>query len=122
MADTHFSGRVYSALGFVGDFVGNVTGLVYGVVSTLVADGAIPLTSSDIYLDGGAASVAATLADGTAGQTMYVKATDVTNAVTLVPANLADGTTITFTPANEYIVLKFDGTNWNVFGGNAAIT
>ena len=126
MGASNVSGPLTSDNGFVGDLTGDVTGTVTGlkldVITTLVADGAVPLTVDTVYLNGSAASVAATLADGTEGQTINAKATDVSNAVTLVPANFADGTTITFTPANEYIILKFDGTNWNVFGGDAAIT
>lgn len=105
-----------------GDVTGDLTGQTFGTVSTYVADGAIALTDKGALLDGTSATVAATLAAGTEGQVIYVKAIDVTNAVTLVPASFTDGTTITFTPANEYAVLLSDGTNWNFVGGDAAIT
>lgn len=105
-----------------GDVTGDLTGQTFGTVTTYTADGAIALTDKGALLDGTSATVAATLAAGTAGQIIYVKAIDVTNAVTLVPASFQDGTTITFTPANEYAVLLSDGTNWHLVGGNAAVT
>ncbi len=118
MSDTHFSGPVVSDNGFEGD----MTGQMFGTVSTYAADGAIALTDKMALLDGTSATVAATLAAGTEGQVFKAKATNVTNAVTLVPASFADGTTITFTPANEYVELTSDGTSWYLTGGDAAVT
>ena len=105
-----------------GDVTGDLTGQTFGTVTTYTADGAIALTDKMALLDGTSATVAATLAAGAAGQVIRVKAIDVTNAVTLVPASFQDGTTITFTPANEYAELTSDGTNWYLTGGNAAVT
>lgn len=130
MSASHFTGPVTSDNGFVGDItgdivgniVGNLTGQTFGTVTTYTADGAIALTDKMALLDGTSASVAGTLAAGTEGQVIKVKAVDVTNAVTLVPASFQDGTTITFTPANEYAELTSDGTNWHLTGGNAAVT
>ena len=107
---------------FTGNLTGNLTGQVFGSVATYSADGAIALTTDYAILDGSTATVAGTLADGTTGQRISFKAIDVSNAVTVVPANFRDGTTITFTPANETAVLWFDGTNWNWESGTAAIT
>ena len=118
----HTYGPYTSTSGFVGDLTGDVTGQCFGTASTYTADGAIALTDKFAILDGSSATVAATLAAGTAGQVIYVKAIDVSNAVTLVPASFIDGTTITFTPANEYAVLISDGTSWYLVGGNAAVT
>jgi len=105
-----------------GDLTGDVTGQVFGTTTTYVADGAIAVTDTVALLDGSSATVAGTLAAGTSGQVIYIKALDVSNAVTVVPASFVDGTTITFTPANEYAILVSDGTNWNFVGGDAAIT
>ena len=105
-----------------GDVTGDLTGQTFGTATTYTADGAIALTDKLALLDGSSATVAATLAAGTAGQVIYIKATDVSNAVTVVPASFTDGTTITCTPANEYAVLISDGTNWNLVGGDAAIS
>ncbi len=122
MGASHVSGPLTSDNGFVGDLTGNVTGQVFGTVGTYVADGAIALTDTFSILDGTSATVAATIAAGTAGQVIKLKAINVTNAVTLVPATFIDGTTITFTPANEYVELTSDGTSWYLTGGNAAVT
>jgi hypothetical protein len=98
---------------------------VGGDVNTYTATApAISVTDKIALLDASSNAVAATLANSTlVGKVITVKATDVTNATTLVPATLLDGTTITFTPANEYIVLAWVGSDgWAVVGGNAAIT
>lgn len=107
----------------VGDVTGNLTGQTFGTVTTYTAaTPAIALTDKEAKLDATSNGVAATLAAGTAGQVIYVKAINVDNAVTLVPASFTDGTTITFTPVDEYVVLISDGTNWDLVGGNAAVT
>lgn len=93
-----------------------------GTAETLTSSGAISTSSSDVYLNGSSALISATLADGVTNQTLYVKAINITNAVTLTPSSFRDGTTITFSTLYDYIVLKFDGTYWNVFGGNAVVT
>jgi hypothetical protein len=106
-----------------GDVAGDVTGQVFGTVTSYTtATPAIALTDTVATLDATAQGVAATLAAGTAGQVIYIKAINVDSAVTLVPAVFTDGTTITFTPANEYAVLVSDGTNWLFVGGTAAIS
>ena len=120
------TGAITATGGVVGNITGNVTGNLtgqtFGTATTYTADGAIALTDKLAILDGSSATVAATLAAGTAGQVIYIKAIDVSNAVTVVPATFIDGTTITFTPANEYAVLISDGTSWYFVGGDAAIT
>ncbi len=95
---------------------------VNGVQQTLTGSGAINQDTTVSYLNGNGAIVAATLADGDGIQTIEVKAIDVTFAVTLVPDNFRDGTTITFSTVDQYIILKWDGSMWNVFGGNAVIS
>lgn len=105
-----------------GDVTGDLTGQTFGTVSTYVADGAIALTDKLAILDGTSASVVATLAAGKSGQVIRIKAIDVTETVTVTPASFQDGTTITFTPADEYVELTSDGTNWYLTGGNAAVT
>jgi len=107
-----------------GDVTGDVTGQTFGTVSSYTtATPAIALTDKVAVLDATSNGVAATLAAGTAGQVIYVKATVVSGgATTLTPATFTDGTTVTFTPANEHITLVSDGTNWLSVGGTAAIT
>lgn len=109
----------------IGDLTGNVTGQVFGTVGSYTATApAIPLTVSYAFLDASSNAVAATLADGTQGQVITVTATDVTNATTLVPANLTGGTTITFTAVNDSVTLVFDVSTWNVvsLSGSAAVS
>lgn len=108
---------------FVGPVTGAVTGQVFGTVTNYTTvTPAIALTDTVATLDATAQGVAATLAVGTAGQIIYVKAINVDSAVTLTPASFVDGTTVTFTPVNEYAVLASDGTDWMLVGGNAAVT
>ncbi len=110
----HAGSKFVASEGFVGQN--------FGTVTTYVADGAIALTDKMAILDGSAATAQMTLAAGTAGQVIYLKATDVSNACDVDPAVFIDGTTITFTPANEYAILISDGTSWYFVGGDAAIT
>lgn len=105
-----------------GDVTGDLTGQTFGTATTYTADGAIALTDKFAILDATDNSTAMTLAAGTAGQVIYIKAINVTNTADVDPASFIDGTTITFTPANEYAVLISDGTSWYFVGGDAAIT
>ncbi len=110
----HTGSKFVASEGFVGQN--------FGTVTTYVADGAIALTDKFAILDGSSATAQMTLAAGTAGQVIFIKATDVSNACDVDPASFIDGTTITFTPANEYAILISDGTSWYFVGGDAAIT
>ncbi len=96
------------------DIVGNLTGLYFGQVSTYIGDGAIAVTNKAAILNGADNTCAMTLADGIEGQEIIIKALDVTNACTVIPANFADGTTITFTDQYSAVRLFFDGTDWNI--------
>lgn len=84
---------------------------------TLAAGGgAVDVTS---YLTIGASDAggdAWTLADGTVvGQLKkIILGTDGGGDAVLTPTNLAGGTTITFNDANDYVVLVWDGGEWNV--------
>lgn len=84
---------------------------------------AVPITSLyDGYTTNGTAAIAATLADGSAGQMKVITLkTKDTNNMVLTPANLNNGTTITFDASGEYAVLVFDGTAWNVVSTNATV-
>ncbi len=61
------------------------------------------------------------LADGTKGQYKEIYLKTDGGTYTLTPANFANGTTIAFDDANDYILLYFDGTNWVVRGGTATV-
>jgi len=111
--------KVKAAQGIVadvtGDITGDITGQVFGTATEYTALApAIALTDTLVLLDGTSNGVAATLAAGTAGQRITVKAVNVDNAVTLVPAVFEDGTTITFGTVLDSIVLISDGTGWYI--------
>jgi hypothetical protein len=111
--------------GFVGDVTGNVTGQLF--VGEAESEGtvtpAIDVTKTVTFLDATSNGVAATLGAGTEnGQIIYIKAIDVSSAVTLTPTFLSDGTTITFGTVNMYITLVYSGILWYVIGGNATVT
>jgi hypothetical protein len=122
MANTHFSGPVVSP----GGFTGNVTGLaLQGGANVAATSGAVVVPVTNLYTGyttNATADITASLADGVAGQMKIIKlVTKNTNDVVLTPANLADGTTITFDATGEVAVLVFDGTNWQVVYTNATV-
>lgn len=87
-------------------------------IVTILATGAIPLDIDILLLDTvSTVAQADTLADGYPGQRMTMKMTvDGTANAVVTPANLLDGTTITFDDAGDSCELIFDGTNWGVIG------
>jgi hypothetical protein len=118
-----------------GDVTGNVTGNVAGNLDGLVTDtdsaavaatsGAVAVPVTNIfssYITNATAAIAATLADGVVGQIKVIKLkTKDTNNMVLTPANLGDGTTITFDATGEVAVLMFLGTAWEVIYTNATV-
>jgi hypothetical protein len=118
-----------------GDVTGNVTGDVTGDLDGLLTDtgsahvaatsGAVAVPITNIfssYITNATAAIAATLADGTVGQLKIIKLKTLdTNNMVLTPANLADGTTITFDATGEVAVLMFVGTAWEVIYTNATV-
>jgi len=97
-------------------------GRLTGNVTTYSLDGAIALTDRFAILNGNVAAVDMTLATGATGQGICIKAINVTGGVTVTPASFVDGTTITFSSANEYVELISDGTYWYFVGGDATIS
>lgn len=108
-------------LDVVGDVTGDVTGQCFGTVTSYTASGAIALTDKAALLDATGGALAMTLADGTEGQVIYLKCVDASNNAVVTPANLADGSTLTFDAANEVAVLLFDGTNWQVITNTSTL-
>ena len=105
---------------------GNLTALaLQGGANVAARSGAtvVPVTNLySGYTTNATAAIAATLANGVAGQMKIIKlVTKNTNDMVLTPANLADGTTITFDATGEVAVLVFDGTNWQVVYTNATV-
>ena len=97
-----------------GDVTGDLTGQTFGAVSSYTADGAIAVTDKIALLDASGASTVMTLADGTVGQIIYIKASNVINAVSVAPANFADGTTLTFNTQFESAILAFAAAAWHI--------
>ena len=94
-----------------------------GVHTTAVAPaGAIPITNYYSTLDSTAGATTATLANGAIiGQLKKIQMIVDNGDVVVTPANLANGTTLTFADAGDFAVLIFDGTDWVVIElGNSA--
>ena len=61
-----------------------------------------------------------TIANGTAGQVIYVICEDATGTVTVTPSTFGGGTSITFDAVGDAVTLVYTaGTGWNVVGGNS---
>lgn len=107
-----------------GNVTGNVTGLVFGITTEYTtAAPEIAVTDSNSLLDATAQGVSATIGGGTDGQTLTIKCVNADSAVTLIPDDFVDGTTITF-DVNETAVLLYNDTlaSWLFISGTAAIT
>lgn len=91
-------------------------GVDAGIV-TITATGVIGLAFDIVYFDTTGGAIAASLADGVAGQKVTLKmlVDGATDAV-ITPANFLDGTTITLDDVGDSAELLFDGTNWGVIG------
>ena len=86
---------------------------------TLVAD--VESAVTEVEATSGTAAVS--LADGTSGQvkTFIDTATAGTNAITITPANLRGGTTVTLNAPGETVTLLFKNSNWNVIAGHGFV-
>jgi hypothetical protein len=82
---------------------------------TRTGAGAVNVTSYLTLLVSTGAAQAITLANGTSiGQMKKIKHYTDGGSMVLTPANLAAGTTITFTTVGEVALLQWDGTDWVV--------
>ena len=81
---------------------------------------AIEVTNPVTEVDATSAAAPCTLADGSNGQIKIIinVSTSGTNAVTITPANLRGGTTITLDAPGETVQCIFKNSNWNVIGGH----
>ena len=84
---------------------------------------AIDVTSAVTEIDATSATAPVTLADGNNGQLKIILnvSTSGTNAITITPANLRGGTTITLNAPGESVMCIFKNSNWNVIGGNGFV-
>ena len=91
---------------------------------TITGDGststAIEITNPVTEVNATSAGAPVTLADGANGQikTIINVSTGGTNAITITPANLRGGTTITLNAPGESVMCIFKNSNWNVIGGH----
>ena len=81
---------------------------------------AITVTEPVTEINATSATAPCTLADGANGQIKIILnvSTSGTNAVTITPANLRGGSTITLNAPGESVQCIFKNSNWNVIGGN----
>ena len=77
--------------------------------------GALPLTSDVLFYESQGAE-AITLADGVQGQVIKIIMTVDGGDGTLTPANLGNGSTLTFDDVGDSAELVFDGTSWWLVG------
>ena len=84
---------------------------------------AIDITSAVTEINATSATAPVTLADGNNGQLKIIinVSTSGTNAITITPANLRGGTTITLNAPGESVMCIFKNSNWNVIGGNGFV-
>ena len=81
---------------------------------------AIEITNPVTEVNATSAAAPCTLADGANGQikTIINVSTAGTNDVTITPANLRGGTTVTLNAPGETVSLMFKNSNWNVIAGH----
>lgn len=92
-------------------------GVLAAAQQALSGAGAVNVTSHLTLLTFSAVGHALTLANGTfVGQRKKIVATAITNSGTgiLTPTSLSGGTTITFSVVGDAVVLRWNGTSWNV--------
>ena len=86
------------------------------IVTITATSGAIPLTAGIVLFDTTAGASTSTLADGVEGQHIISKMIVDGGDQVLTPANLFDGTTITYDDAGDSVELVFANGSWNVVG------
>jgi len=100
------------------------TGPVFGTIQSLSGPGAVDITSLTTAFTSSGTGDALTLADGAAGQfknIVYVAQVAGADTGILTPANLGNGTTITFNNVGDSCQLQYVGTNWWVVSLNGAV-
>lgn len=85
-------------------------------------DGAISINKTMVNVSSALGAVALTLADATVGRLMFITMTaDGGSNVVVTPANLINGTTITFNDEGDTALLYFGTGGWAFFGGTATL-
>jgi hypothetical protein len=100
----------------------NVSGkFITSGIETIAAGGtttAANLAKTLHSVDSDAGGDIVTLADGTIGQLMYFACPSATGTLTITPANLAGGTSVTLNAEGDTVILQFVDTQWYIMGGN----
>ena len=84
---------------------------------------AIEVTNAVTEVNASSAAAPCTIADGANGQikTIINVSTAGTNAITITPANLRGGSTVTLNAVGETVTLIFKNSNWNVMAGHGFV-
>jgi hypothetical protein len=119
MANTHFTGPVFSANGFVGSITGAVVGTTTGIdiasIQLLSGPGAVDVINATTELTTTGAAQALTLIDGVSGQFKNVVHTVDGGSAVLTPTTKTGFATITFTNVGDSIFLQYHTTRgWMV--------
>ena len=88
---------------------------------TAVGPTAISLVTDTTLFDTTLGAATATLADGEVGQIKTLKMTVDGGAMVVTPANLTDGTTLTFNRVGQWITLQFLGAAWSAISNNGVL-
>jgi len=94
-------------------------GSLFGSTQDLSGAGAVDVVSMITFVTTTGAN-ALTLADGSEGQIKIIKMVVDGGDGTLTPSHFLDGSTLTF-DNTDYAILVFNGTNWCLISGNAAV-
>lgn len=90
-----------------------------GGVSAVIADGTTLTLADVITFDTTAEAFSYALPDGTNGQKIIMKMiVDGANDAVITPANLLDGSTLTFADVNDSCELLFINSTWNIVSNN----
>jgi hypothetical protein len=93
-----------------------------GTFQTLSGSGAVSLLTKETRVVTTGSAAALTLANGVEGQEKFlVMTTDGGGDATLTPANLINGSTITFNDVGDSAFLRFIGGEWCFMGGTATL-
>jgi len=115
---------------YVGDVIGDVTGGVTGSVrgywyatnsQTYTSDGPINLMNQVSVLDASSSSTQLTLAHGASGRVLMISCKDATNTADVDLDLFGSASTITFTAANQAVILVYNiFENWVLVSNSGA--
>jgi hypothetical protein len=107
----------------VGSLFENVPGLLNlsQTPETITSAGVVSVAIVTSLLSSGSTAIALTLANGNNGQLKIITmSANGGGAVTITPANLLGGSSISFSSVGQSVILLFTGTTWAVISNNGA--